>query len=57
MQWMLGGNGEIASIYLQVFEAAHLEKQSLFIFDQSSALAFVPPDTQNEHIRWWEASR
>ena len=29
---------------IQVFEAAHPRKQSLFIFDQSSAHASLPPD-------------
>jgi len=30
---------------IQIFEAAHLGKQSLFIFDQSSAHVSLPPDT------------
>ena len=29
---------------IQIFEAAHLGKQGLFIFDQSSAHASPPPD-------------
>ena len=29
---------------IQIFEAAHLGKQALFIFDQSSAHASLPPD-------------